>query len=172
MRCSRRNLTRYYKVHAVFKTAFSDYKYAIIAAVISVGLFIPLSIISEYIFVEPILLIHITQDRIVGFLLIVAISALSGIVLAMNVYRIRVLQKSTKKMGTGLFGSIVGASAGACSCGPIGFSVISTFGSIGGVATAFLTNYEIPLRLAALALLGYSYYTTTKALSFECKIKK
>lgn len=172
MRCSRRNLTRFYNAQTVFKTTFSDYKYSVIAVIISVGLFIPLSIISEYIFVEPILLIHITQDRIVGFLLIVAISVLSGIVLAMNVYRIRVLQKSTKKMGTGLFGSIVGASAGACSCGPIGFSVISTFGSIGGVATAFLTNYEIPLRLVALALLGYSYYTTTKALSFECKIKK
>jgi len=70
-----------------------------------------------------------------------------------------------------LFGSIVGASAGACSCGPIGFAIISTFGTTGGIATAFVSNYEIPLRLVALAILGFTYYTTTKSLSLECKIK-
>jgi hypothetical protein len=74
-------------------------------------------------------------------------------------------------MGGSLFGSIIGASAGACSCGPVGFAVISTFGTIGGVATAFLSNYEIPLRLGAIAILAYTYYATTKALTSECKLK-
>ncbi len=155
----------------MFKTIFSDYRYSIIAGIIAVGLFIPLSIISEYFFVQPYLIVHIPEDRVVGFVLILAVSVFSGIVLAMNVYRIRALQKSARKIGSGLFGSILGASAGACSCGPIGFAVISTFGTIGGIATAFLTNYEIPLRLVALAILAYTYYATTKALSFECKIK-
>ncbi len=75
-----------------------------------------------------------------------------------------------KKMGGGIFGSIIGAAAGACSCGPIGFAVISTFGAVGGVATAFLSNYEIPIRIAAIAILGITYYTTTRSLSVECKI--
>ncbi len=73
-------------------------------------------------------------------------------------------------MSGGIFGSIIGAAAGACSCGPIGFAVISTFGAAGGVVTSFLTNYEIPIRLVAIAILVFTYYTTAKSLKVECKI--
>lgn len=153
------------------KLVFTNYRYVILAGIITVGLFLPLSVISEYIFTEPYFIVHIPFDRLFGFLLIMAVSVLSGIVLAMNVFRIKILHNKTRKIGSGLLGSIIGASAGACSCGPIGFAVISTFGVVGGTATAFLTNYEIPLRLVALAILGITYYTTSKSLSFECKIK-
>jgi len=64
----------------------------------------------------------------------------------------------------------IGAAAGACSCGPIGFAVISTFGSVGATATAFLTNYEIPIRIVAIAILAITYFTTIKSLKVECKI--
>ncbi|MFN3655444.1 MAG: hypothetical protein ACK4TO_09015 [Candidatus Nitrosotenuis sp.] len=154
------------------KVIFADRKYLAVASVISIGFFIPLSILSEYIFVSPYLIMHVPLDGMFGFALIVIVSVLSGIVISMNVYRIRLLQQSKTKMGTSLFGSIIGASAGACSCGPVGFAVISTFGTIGGVATAFLSNYEIPLRLGAIAILAYTYYSTTKALTFECRLKK
>ena len=89
----------------------------------------------------------------------------------MNVYRVRVLRNNSKSMGTGVLGSIIGASAGACSCGSLGFAVISVFGTAGGIATSFLTNYELPLRLGSLAILGYTFYTTKKSLYSECKIK-
>ena len=151
---------------------FSDFKYLALAIIICVGFFVPLSIISEYIFISPYFIISIPVDGIVGFTLIVAVSVLSGIVMSMNVYRIRLLQQSRSKIGGSLFGSIIGASAGACSCGPLGFAAISTFGTIGGVATAFLSNYEIPLRLVAISILAYTYYATVKSLTFECKIKK
>ena len=39
----------------------------------------------------------------------------------------------------------------------IGFAVISTFGSVGATATAFLTNYEIPIRIIAIAILVLSH---------------
>ena len=153
------------------RLVFSKYSYIVIAAVISIGLFIPLSIASEYIFVKPYFVFHVASDREFGFFLIIAISILSGIVIALNAYRIMVLRNQARKMGTSLFGSIIGASAGACSCGSIGFAIISTFGTAGGIATAFLANYEIPLRLGALAILGYTYYATSKSLSLECKLK-
>jgi len=153
------------------KMVFSNRKYLLIAAIISIGLFVPLAIVSEYIFLKPYLVMSIPSDRIAGFSLIVAVSVLSGLVIAMNACRIRTLHNQARKMGGGLFGSIIGASAGACSCGPIGFAIISTFGTTGGIATAFVSNYEIPLRLVALAILGFTYYTTTKSLSLECKIK-
>lgn len=158
--------------HDILKVIFAERKYLTVASVISIGFFIPLSLLSEYIFISPYLVMHVPLDGMFGFALIVIVSVLSGIVISMNVYRIRLLQQSKTKMGGSLLGSIIGASAGACSCGPVGFAAISTFGTIGGVATAFLSNYEIPLRLGAIAILAYTYYSTTKALTFECKLKK
>ena len=132
-------------------------------------MFIPLSILSEFLFIEPFVIFHIIEDRTASFVLFVSISLMSAIVIPMNIYRIRTLQTSTTKIGGGIVGSIIGASAGICSCGPIGFSIISTFGTVAGTATAFLTNYEIPLSLASLGLLCLVYYTTTKSISVECK---
>jgi hypothetical protein len=96
---------------------------------------------------------------------------MSAIVIPMNIYRIRTLQKGMTKISGSVLGSIIGASAGICSCGPIGFSIISTFGTVAGTATAFLTNYEIPLRLVSLGLLCLVYYTTIRSISVECKIQ-
>jgi len=132
-------------------------------------MFIPLSILSEFLFIEPFVIFHIIEDRTASFVLLVSISLMSAIVIPMNIYRIRTLQTSTTKIGGSIIGSIIGASAGICSCGPIGFSIISAFGTVAGTATAFLTNYEIPLRLASLGLLCLVYYTTTKSISIECK---
>ena len=134
-------------------------------------MFIPLSILSEFLFIEPFVIFHVIEDRIVSFALIVSISLMSAIVIPMNIYRIRTLQKNMTKISGSVLGSIIGASAGICSCGPIGFSIISTFGTIAGTATAFLTNYEIPLRLVSLGLLCLVYYTTIRSISVECKIQ-
>jgi hypothetical protein len=150
---------------------FSSYSYVLLAGIIFVSMLIPLSILSEFLFIEPFFVIHVIEDRTFSFTLLVAISFMSAVVIPMNIYRIRTLQKSTTKIGGSLLGSIIGASAGICSCGPIGFSIISTFGTVAGTATAFLTNYEIPLRLASLGLLCLVYYTTAKSISIECKIQ-
>jgi len=150
---------------------FSSYSYVLLAGIIFVCMLIPLSILSEFLFIEPFFVIHVIEDRTFSFTLLVAISFMSAVVIPMNIYRIRTLQKSTTKIGGSLLGSIIGASAGICSCGPIGFSIISTFGTVAGTATAFLTNYEIPLRLASLGLLCLVYYTTAKSISIKCKIQ-
>ena len=142
-----------------------------LAGIIFVCMFIPLSILSEFLFIEPFVIFHVIEDRIVSFALIASISLMSAIVIPMNIYRIRTLQNNMTKISGSVLGSIIGASAGICSCGPIGFSIISTFGTVAGTATAFLTNYEMPLRLASLGLLCLVYYTTAKSISFECKIR-
>jgi hypothetical protein len=77
-----------------------------------------------------------------------------------------------KKSGIGFVGSIIGASAGACNCVPLGFSTVSIFGTIGGTAAAFLTNYETLLRLVSIAILCYTYYVLTKDITSKCKIIK
>ena len=152
------------------KLVFSNTAYIILAGMIFFGMLIPLLMLSEFIFVEPFFTFHIPSEQVFGFVLILAVSVMSAIVIPMNVYRIRILQKSTSKIGGGILGSIIGASAGICSCGPFGFALISTFGAAAGTATAFLSNYEIPLRLGSVGLLCLVYYTTTKSISSECKI--
>ena len=132
---------------------------------------IGLLILSEYIFIEPYITGHIPQGTEFGFSLIFILSGLSALVLPMNVYRINILKNSKKKIGGSVFSSFIGAAAGACSCGPIGFAIISTFGSIGATSLAFVTNYEIPIRIAAIGLLAITYYTTVKSLRVECKLK-
>ena len=152
------------------KLVFSNPKYLALSSSIFVIMMIGLLIMSEYIFLEPYVVSHIPSGTEFGFALIVIISALSALVLPMNIFRINILKSSKQKMSGGVFGSIIGAAAGACSCGPIGFAGISTFGSVGATATAFLTNYETPIRIIAIAILSITYFTTVKSLKVECKI--
>ncbi|MBA4451926.1 MAG: hypothetical protein ACE5RQ_02720 [Nitrosopumilus sp.] len=153
------------------KLVFSNWRYSLLAVGIFASMLVGLLILSEYIFLEPYVTGHIPKGTEFGFSLIIILSGLAALVLPMNVYRINILKNSTKKIGGSVFGSFIGAAAGACSCGPIGFAVISTFGSVGATSLTFLTNYEIPIRLAAIGLLGITYYTTVKSLKVECKLK-
>ena len=148
---------------------FSSYPYCILATIVFVSMLLPISILSEFIFVEPFFIFSITEYSAFSFVLVLGVSIMSAIVIPMNVYRIKALQKNTSKIGGSLLGSIIGASAGICSCGPIGFSIISTFGTVAGTATSFLTNYEIPLRLGSIGLLCLVYYTTTRSISPDCR---
>ena len=152
------------------KLVYSNFKYVILASTIFVLMLLGLLIMSEYIFLEPYVVAHLPSGSELGFVLIVILSALSALILPMNIFRINILKSSKQKMGGGIFGAFIGAAAGACSCGPIGFAVISTFGSVGATATAFLTNYEIPIRIIAIAILTVTYFTTIKSLNAECNL--
>ena len=156
-------------VHPI-KLVYSNSKYVLLTSSIFVLMTIGLLILSEYIFLEPYVVAHLPSGSELGFVLIVLLSALSALVIPMNIFRINILKSSKQKMGGGILGSIIGTAAGACSCGPIGFAVISTFGSVGATATAFLTNYEIPIRIIAIAILTVTYFTTIKSLNAECNL--
>jgi len=155
-----------------FPIVYSNRKYLYLSCAIFVTLFISLSIVSEFIFLSPTVVFYVPAYALADFILIVIISALSGIVASFSIYRIRIMKNSLKRSGIGFFGSIIGAGAGACSCGSIGFSIVSVFGTIGGTATSFLTNYETPLRLVSIAILCYTYYVSAKDIAFKCKIIK
>jgi len=152
------------------KIVFSDIRYSLLAILIFTIMLVGLLLLSEFIFIEPFVAGHIPQGTELGFILIVILSSMSALVLPMNFYRIKILKNSKKKIGGSVFGSFIGAAAGACSCGPIGFAIISTFGSIGATSLGFLTSYELPIRFFAIILLAITYYTTIKSLRIECKI--
>lgn len=150
---------------------FSNYRYVVLASIIFGSMLFSLLVVSEYIFLEPYLVGYIPSGTELGFLLIVILSGLAGLVIPMNIYRINILKSSKKKMSGSVFGSFIGAAAGACSCGPIGFAIISTFGTVGATASAFLTNFEVPIRISSIGLLALTYYATVRSLKVECKVK-
>ena len=154
----------------IFKVIFSNFKFLALSVIIFSSMMVLLLLVSEFIFLEPYFVTHVPSGSELGFILIITLSALSALVIPMNLFRITNLKNSKQKMSGSIFGSIVGSAAGACSCGPIGFAVISTFGSVGATATAFLTNYEIPIRVVAIAILAITYFTTIKSLKTECKV--
>ena len=154
----------------ILKLVFSNFQFILLALIIFSSMMTVLLFVSEFIFFEPFFVSHMPSGSEFGFSLIVILSILSAIVIPMNLFRITHLKNSKQKMSGGILGSTVGSIAGACSCGPIGFAVISTFGSIGATATAFLTNYEIPIRIIAIGILVITYFTTIKSLKTECSV--
>jgi hypothetical protein len=156
-----------------FKMVFSHKKYLGLSTTVFAGLLIALCIVSQFIFLSPIFVFHVPINSILDFVLIVIIASLSGIVTSLSVYRIHIQGNKIRKSGTGFFGSIMGVGTGACaSCGSFGFAAASIFGTIGGTATSFLTNYEMPLRVVSIAILFYAYYASVKSITSHCKIIK
>ena len=153
-----------------FGIIYSNPSYILILIGIFFLLFIPLTIISEFLFVEPFLVFSVYPETTLSFSLIVMLSLFSAFAVSMNIYRVKLI-KETKKIGSSIIGTIIGASAGACSCGPIAFSIITTFGTAGSIASSFLTVYEIPIRLTSIGILVIVIFVTTKSLSRECKVK-
>ena len=148
---------------------YSNYSYILLSIGIFFLLFIPLISISEFLYFEPFLVFSIYSETVLSFALIVILSCLSAVAVSLNIYRVKLI-KETKKLGTSIIGTIFGASAGACSCGPIAFSLITTFGTAGSIATSFVTVYEIPIRLISIVILATVVYVTIKSLSRECKV--
>ncbi len=153
-----------------FEIVYSQPFYILISIVIFFLLFIPLITISEFLFFEPFLVFSIYPETILSFSLIIILSIFSSLAVSLNLYRVKLI-KETRKIGSSIIGTVFGASAGACSCGPIAFSVIATFGTAGSIASSFLTLYEIPIRLTSIGILGLVIFITTKSLSRECKVK-
>lgn len=156
---------------SAIKSVFSKPTYVSIAVFVFAAMFFALAYLSEFIFIEPYFVAYVPSDRAVSFATLVAVAAMSGLVISMNVFRIKMFNTRAHKIGGSFVGSMVGVSAGACSCGPVGFAIISTFGAVGGMATSFLLVYEIPLRLVSIAILGVVYYTTSRSINAECTIK-
>ena len=154
----------------IFGLIYSNPSYILIAVGVFFLLFMPLIIISEFLFFEPFLVFSIYPETALSFSLIVLLSLFSSIAVSMNIYRVKLI-KETKKIGSSIIGTIIGASAGACSCGPIAFSIITTFGTVGSIASSFLTIYEIPIRLVSIGILILVIFVTTKSLLRECKVQ-
>ena len=124
---------------------------------------------DELLYFSPILYFYLPKDAIVGFVLSTISALLLGVVVSMNIYLLRNSSiRFNKSLISSSFFTIL--SSACVSCSSIGFVIISTFGSAGIIATAFLTNYQIPLRLLAIGVLILALYTVYRKITNSCSL--
>ncbi|MEJ7642454.1 MAG: hypothetical protein WKF36_09715 [Candidatus Nitrosocosmicus sp.] len=129
------------------------------------------NIFDQLLFFSPILYFYIPDDAQIGFVITTMSSAFLGIVVSMNVYVIRNAKIRLDK--SLLSGSVLGIASSACaSCSSIGFLIISTFGGAGIIATGFLTNYQIPLRLLSVGVLVWALYVVLNRVTKSCMVNQ
>ena len=128
-----------------------------------------INVFDELLYFSPILYFYLPNDAIVGFILSTASALLLGVVVSMNIY---LLRNSSIKLDKSLISSsfLTILSSACASCSSIGFIMISTFGSAGIIATAFLTNYQIPLRLVSIGILILALYTVCRRTTNNCSL--
>ena len=129
--------------------------------------------LDEFYFLSPYFVAYIDPSRVQVFLLDIAISALSGIVLAASVYEVRAfpnLQGSYRR--TGMAGVVAALVAGACPCYYL-VPLLAVLGGVGGLLGTlgiFLYNYQVPIKLVSLGLLALTVITLERGLRAACAL--
>lgn len=155
----------------VIRLVFSNVSYLVLSGIIFVSMFVLLLYARGFLFFEPFLIFDIPDDMMPSFISIFVVSLLTSIVTGISIFQIRMIKTNSKKIGAGIFSSVLGAGSGICtSCSTVGFSIASSFGIAGTTAISFLNDYEIPIRIAAIVVLGITYFSMIKRITTECKI--
>lgn len=157
------------------RLVFADPRYAAMGAAVFAGMAVPLLALSGFVFFEPRLAWVLHPGEEARLALVVALSALSALVVPMSAYRALSLGGPGRRGGgsggrAAAAGSAVGAAAGACGCGPVGLALFSAFGGAGASLAAALTNYEVHIRLASIAVLCVAYWAASRSIGAECGI--
>jgi hypothetical protein len=152
------------------KIVFSIPAYILIATAVVIPFWTLFNFFDQLIFFEPIWIFYLPEDAITGFILTTLISILIGMLISMNIYAIRhfKLKISRRSLFSGSSLSIISSVCGSCSS--VGFLLISTFGSIGIIASNLLTNYQIPLRIFSIAILIFALYYINKRIVQSCVV--
>lgn len=153
------------------KLVYSNISSWIISGSLFTVLFVFMLYAREFLFFEPFFAFQLPVDWILSFVLIIIVSGLIALVTSLAVFQMRTVKANSKKTGTGVVGSVIGVGAGVCSsCGQIGFAIISTFGVAGATSLSFLTVYEIPIRLVAIAILSGTYFVMIRGITKGCNV--
>lgn len=154
------------------RMVFSNKSYGALAAAIAVVFWTLFNVLDGLILISPFNFYYpIPADAVTGFVLSHVTAALVGIVVSMNVYLFR---NMAAKGGRSSFlsGSTLGTVSSMCAgCSSVGFYLAATFGTVGVAASTFLTNYQLPLRLLAIGLLVWAYYSANSRIAKSCALR-
>jgi hypothetical protein len=151
---------------------FSSKSYVMLAVAVAVVFWVIFNILDGILLLSPPAFYYpIPDDALPGFMLSHVTAALVGIVVSMNVYLFRNLRAKGSKTPF-LSGSTLGTVSSMCAgCSSVGFYLAATFGTAGVAASTFLSNYQLPLRLIAIGLLVWAYYSAHKRIAKSCAVR-
>ncbi len=154
-------------VTSATRMVFSNKLYLLLGILVATIFWFLLNVFGQTLFLSPVLTFYLSSDSVAGFLISNVTAVLLGIVVPMNIYAFR---QSNLKLGAAFFsGPVTGVVPSICaSCSSVGLFLATSFGAAGVATSAFLTNYDIPLRLGAIGLLLYAYYSANRKLNSVC----
>lgn len=150
---------------------FSNKAYVALAGAISAVSWVIFNVFDGLLFFSPRVAFYypLPEDAVLGFVLSNITAALMGIIVSMNIY---VFKSSRTRASKSSFfsGSTLGTVSSMCAgCSSFGFYLATLFGTAGVAASTFMSNYQIPLRLAAIGLLAWAYYSAHRQVA-GCRI--
>jgi len=153
------------------RIVYSNKSYAALAAAVAVVFWTIFNVLDGLILLSPLNFYYpMPANAVSGFVLSHVTAALVGVVVSMNVYMIRNLRAKGDKAPF-LSGSTLGTVSSMCvGCSSVGFYLAATFGTAGVAASTFLSNYQLPLRLLAIGLLIWAYYSAHKRIAKSCTV--
>lgn len=156
-------------VGVAFRMVFSRKSYVALAAAVAIAFWIVFNVLDGLFLLSPINFYYpIPDDAIPGFLLSNIMAFLLGIVVSMNVYVFSNFRSGMNKSSF-FSGSALGTVSSMCAgCSSVGFYLATTLGAAGVAASSFMSNYQLPLRLLALGLLMWAYYSAHGRITRSC----
>lgn len=154
-----------------FRIVFSRVPFIVIAAGSAVALWTLFNILDGLILLSPVLSFYlpIPDDAIAGFGLSIVTASLAGAVISMNLFLFLAGARVAKT--SFLSGSTLGTMSSVCaSCSSLGFYLASTFGVAGVAASSFLSTYQTPLRIIAIAILVVALFTAQRKIAKTCRV--
>lgn len=151
------------------RTVFSNKTYVAIMIAVSALFWFILNVFDQTLFLSPVLIFYLPSYAILGFAISNITAVLLGMVIAINIHILRNMKSGPSV--SFFSGPVIGIVPSACaSCTSLGFFLVSFFGIAGVATSTFLTNYGIPLRLVAIGILAFAYYSASRKLATSCTI--
>lgn len=147
--------------------------YASTFLLVAVGLSVLFMYSDAFLFFAPYLTVFVPPDRVLYLVLDAVISAFSGIVILASVFQLAHFPVSSSKYTkTGFAGIIAALVAGACPCYYLAPLLVFTGGAGGFLAVLGVTfyTYQIPIKLASLALLVSVAFIQERSLKAQCAL--
>lgn len=147
--------------------------YAAFAAGIAIAFAVLFLYFDEFLFFSPDLIFFLLPERIGYLALDLVISALSGMVLSLSLFQIFNASKiKAKGQKLGIAGIAIAFLSGACPCYYL-VPLLAVAGGAGGALTFIgitLGAYQVPVKLASLALIAFVTFSLERSLRASCRI--
>ncbi len=147
--------------------------YASIFLLIAVGLGVLFMYSDEFLFFIPYRTLFVPLERVPNLVIDLVISTFSGVVIFTSLFQISHLPASSEKYTKAGFAGVVAALiAGACPCYYLVPLLVFAGGAGGFLAVlgVMLYTYQIPIKLASLALLVSVTFIQERSLRAQCEI--